>query len=40
MQVARSGYPIERIAVDVLGERPITESDIKHIVVVSDYFTN
>ena len=40
MQVARSGYPIEHIVVGVLGERPITESCIKHIVVDSDHFTN
>ena len=39
MQVARSGYPMERIAVDILGELPITDRDNKYVLVVSDYFT-
>ena len=39
MQVGRSGYPMERIAVDILGELPITERDNKYVLVVSDYLT-
>jgi len=39
MQVSRSGYPMERIAVDILGELPLTEDGYKYILVVSDYFT-
>ena len=38
-QVARSGYPMERIAVDILGELPVTERGNKYVLVVSDYFT-
>ena len=39
MQVTRSGYPMERIAVDILGELPLTENNNRYILVVSDYFT-
>jgi len=39
MQVTRSGYTLERIAVDILGELPMTENGNKYILVVSDYFT-
>ena len=39
MQVARSGYPMERIAVDILGELPVTERGNKYVLVVSDFFT-
>ena len=39
MQMARSGYPMERIAVDIMGELPITERGNKYVLVVSDYFT-
>jgi hypothetical protein len=39
MQVTRSGYPMERIAVDILGELPETPNGNKYILVVSDYFT-
>ena len=39
MQITRSGYPLERIAVDILGELPQTESGNKNILVISDYFT-
>ena len=39
MQVARSGYPMERIAVDMLGELPVTERGNKYVLVVSDYLT-
>ena len=34
-----SRYPMERIAVDILGELPHTERGNKYILVVSDYFT-
>ena len=33
------GSPIERIALDVLGPLPLTESGNKYIVVIADYFT-
>ena len=33
------GSPMERIAVDVLGPLPLTESGNKYIVVIADYFT-
>ena len=39
MQVVRSGYPMERIGIDILGELPVTENGNKYILVVSDYFT-
>ncbi|MCG7879813.1 MAG: RNase H-like domain-containing protein, partial [Candidatus Thiodiazotropha endolucinida] len=39
MVITRSGYPMERIAVDILGELPQTESGNKYILVVADYFT-
>ena len=39
MQIVRSGYPMERIAVDILGELPETENGNKYIPVVSDYYT-
>ena len=39
MQVSRSGYPMERIAVDILGELPVTEYENKYVLVISDYFT-
>ena len=39
MQITRSGYPMEQIAVDTLGEFPMTENGNKYILVVGDYFT-
>ena len=39
MQIVRSGYPMERIAVDILGELPRTENGNKYILVVEGYFT-
>lgn len=39
MQILRSGYPMERIAIDILGELPVTERGNKYILVVADYFT-
>ena len=39
MQIVRAGYPMERIAVDILGELPMTEKGNKYILVISDYFT-
>ena len=39
MQITRSGYPMERIAVDILGEFLMTENGNKYILVVGDYFT-
>ena len=31
MQMALSGYPMERIAVDIMGELPITERGDKYM---------
>ena len=39
MQIVRSGYPMERIAVDILGELPETEDGNKNILVIADYYT-
>ena len=39
VQIVRSGYPMERMAIDILGPLPETEKGNKYIVVVSDYFT-
>ena len=39
MQIVRSGNPMERIAIDILGELPQTAKGNKYILVVSDYFT-
>jgi len=39
MQIVRSGYPMERIGIDILGELPLTENGNKYVVVISDYFT-
>jgi hypothetical protein len=36
---ANSGYPIERIAIDIFGELPTTERGNKYIMVTADYFT-
>ena len=33
------GSPLERIAIDVLGPLPITETGNKYILIVADYFT-
>lgn len=37
MQTVRSGYPMERLAVDI-PEFPITERGYKYILVLGDYF--
>ena len=39
MQIVRSGFPMERIAMDILGELPVTERGNKYVLVISDYFT-
>ena len=39
MQIVRSGYPMEKIAIDIFGELPLTEKGNEYIVVISDYFT-
>ena len=39
MQIVRSGYPMERLAIDILGELPLTDNGNKYILVISDYFT-
>ena len=39
MQIVRSGFPMERIAIDILDELPITTNGNKYILVIADYFT-
>ncbi|MCG7879381.1 MAG: RNase H-like domain-containing protein, partial [Candidatus Thiodiazotropha endolucinida] len=39
MQIVGSGYPMERIATDILGPLPETESGNRYILVIGDYFT-
>ncbi|MCG8112562.1 MAG: DDE-type integrase/transposase/recombinase [Candidatus Thiodiazotropha taylori] len=39
MQIMGSGYPMERIATDILGPLPETESGNRYILVIGDYFT-
>ena len=39
MGIVRSGYPMERIGIDILGELPLTGNGNKYILVISDYFT-
>ena len=39
MQIVISGFPMERIAIDILGELPETPRGNKYIVVIGDYFT-
>ena len=39
MGIVRSGYPMERMAIDILGELPQTHNGNKYILVISDYFT-
>ena len=39
MKVVETGYPMERIATDILGELPKTDRGNKYILVVSDYYT-
>ena len=34
-----SGFPLEKVAVDILGPLPVTEKGNKYIPVVTDYFT-
>lgn len=39
MQIVRSSFHMERIAIDILGELPTTERGNKYILVIGDYFT-
>jgi len=39
MQIVHMGLPIERIALDILGDMPVTDKGNLYILVVSDYFT-
>ena len=39
MQVVRSGFSMERLAIDILGELPTTERGNKYKLVIADYFT-
>ena len=39
MKLAQVGFPLERIATDILGEFPETENRNRYILVVSYYFT-
>ena len=39
MQIVQNGFPMDRLATDIMGELPLTESGNRYILVVSDYFT-
>ena len=39
MKIYGSGEPMQRIAIDILGKLPVTESGKQYILVVMDYFT-
>ena len=39
LQTSHAGYPMERVALDVLGPLPTTGRGNRYILVVSDYFT-
>ena len=39
MEIVKSGFPMERIAIDILGELPITERGNRYILVIGDYFS-
>jgi hypothetical protein len=39
MQIVETGFPMERIAMDILCELPVTSGGNKHILVISDYYS-
>jgi hypothetical protein len=39
MQIVETGFPMERIAMYILCELPVTGGGNKHILVISDYYT-
>ena len=39
MKLTSSGYPMERIATDILGPFPETDKKNRYILVISDFFT-
>ena len=39
MQIVETGFPMERIAMDILCELPVTSGGNTHILVISDYYT-
>ena len=39
MQVVQNGFYMDRLASDIMGELPLTESGNRYILVVSDYVT-
>lgn len=39
MQIQETGKPLQRVAMDILGPLPVTQSGHKYILVISDYFT-
>lgn len=39
MQVVPIGYPLERVALDILGPLPLSNSGNRYVVVIMDYFT-
>lgn len=39
MQIQKSGFPFERIAIYILEELPMTDNGNKYVLVVSDYYT-
>ena len=34
-----TGLPMQRVAMDIMGPLPLSESGNRHILVVADYFT-
>ena len=38
MQIVETGFPMERIAMDILCELPVTSGGNKHSLVISDYY--
>ena len=39
MKLTRAGYPMERIATDILGPLPESENGNRYILEINDYFT-
>ena len=39
MQIVAAGLPMERNAIEIVGELPMTRKGNRYILVISDYFT-
>ena len=39
LQHVNAGFPMQRIAIDILGPLPVTENGNEYVMVVTDYFT-